>query len=320
MNAYETLAVFVLQGGYNTSLVMIGAALLGAGGGAIGSFVLLRRRALASDAMSHATLPGIVLAFFFGHWAFGDGRPLWLLLTGAALSAGFGLWLVERIKSRTRLDEDAAIGIVLSTFFAAGVVLLTVVQSVNLPGQAGLSGYLLGSTASMLRSEAEIIALAAAAVVIAILLLRNMLFAVAFDEGYATARGLNVPRLDIVLLFLVLAIVVIGLKAAGLVLVIALTITPPVTARLWTNRASTMVWLAAAFGAAGSYVGAGLSAVAPNMPAGAVIVLSQFTLFAISLAFAPERGLIPAALRHQRLKRDVLAGRWRPAGFEGGKI
>lgn len=314
----DTLAVFLLQGGYNTTLVMIGAALLGAGGGAIGTFALLRKRALASDAMSHATLPGIVLAFLFGHWALGDGRAIWLLLTGAALSAAIGLWLVERIRTRTRLEEDAAIGIVLSTFFAAGIVLLTIVQSLNLAGQAGLSGYLLGSTAGMLRSEAEAIALASAGVVTMILLLRNMLLAVAFDEAYASVRGLNVKRLDLILLLLVLAIVVIGLKAAGLVLVIALTIIPPVTARLWTERAITMVWLAAALGAAGCYLGAGLSAVLPNMPTGAIIVLSQFALFLVALALAPKRGLIAAAIRHQRLKRAVRAGRWQPLHLRDG--
>jgi manganese/zinc/iron transport system permease protein len=304
--------VFLLQGGYNTSLAMAGAALLGASGGAAGTFALLRRRALASDAMSHATLPGIVLAFFAGHALIGDGRPLWLLLGGATLSAALGLWVVERIKSRTRLEEDAAIGIVLSTFFAAGVVLLTTVQATNLPGQAGLSGYLLGSIAGLLRSEAELIAAAAALVFAAVFLLRNMLFAVAFDASYAQARGLPVARLDMALLLLVLAVVVIGLKAAGLVLVIALTIIPPVTARLWTDRARAMVWLAAALGAGGAYIGAGLSAVLADLPTGATIVLTQFAVFAASLALAPERGVIPMVIRHRRMKRAVIAGAWWP--------
>ncbi|MDX2264412.1 MAG: metal ABC transporter permease [Hyphomicrobiales bacterium] len=314
----EFLGALALQGGYNTTLVMVGAALLGAAGGGVGAFALLRRRSLASDAMSHATLPGIVLAFMIGHAVLGEGRFVWLLLMGAALTAGLGLWVTTLIAARTRLREDAAIGIVLSTFFAAGVVLLTVVQSLNLPGQAGLQGYLLGSTAGMLRAEAELIAAAAAVVAGAVFALRNLFIVTAFDEGFAAARGVNTVRLDFALLILVLAVVVIGLKAAGVVLVIALTIIPPVTARLWTDRARDMALIAAGLGAAGAYVGAGLSATVPNLPTGAVIVLVQFAVFALSLALAPRRGLVAAAVRRARLVREIKSGRWRPASAEGG--
>jgi manganese/zinc/iron transport system permease protein len=308
----DVIAVYLLQGGYNTVLVMVGAAILGAAGGAAGAFALLRGKALASDAMSHATLPGIVLAFLVGHWLSGDGRALAGLLAGAALTAAFGLWLAQRIKTRTRLGEDAAIGIVLSSFFGAGVVLLTVVQAMNLPGQAGLSSYLLGSTAGMLRSEAEAIAAAALLVALVIVLMRNLFFAVAFDEQYAAARGLNVGLIDLALLAVILAVVVIGLKVAGLVLVIALTIIPAVTARLWSDSARRLTVIAAAFGAAGAYVGAGISAVAPDVPAGAVIVLALFALFLLSLVAAPRRGLFAGLLRRIRLRRDMAAGRWRP--------
>jgi manganese/zinc/iron transport system permease protein len=305
----DAVAVFLLMGGYNTAVVMIGAALLGIAGGAAGTFALLRRRALASDAMSHATLPGIVLAFIAGHWLAGEGRTIWLLLAGATLSAALGLWLVNRIRAGTRLEEDAAIGIVLSTFFAAGIVLLTLVQSLNLPNQAGLSGYLLGSTAGMLRAEAEAIALLAAGVVVLVFLLRNVLFAVAFDENYAAARGLDISRIDMLLLLIVLAVVVIGLKAVGLILVIALIIIPPITARLWTDRARDMVWIAAGIGAAGSYIGAGISALAANLPAGAIIVLTQFALFAGSLLVAPKRGLVAMMLRQRTLRAAARDGR-----------
>ncbi len=305
----DMVAVFLLMGGYNAALVMIGAALLGVAGGAAGTFALLRRRALASDAMSHATLPGIVIAFLAGHWLTGEGRTFWLLLAGATLSAALGLWLVNRIRTGTRLEEDAAIGIVLSTFFAAGIVLLTLVQSLNLPQQAGLSGYLLGSTAGMLRAEAEAIAMLAAGVVVLVFLLRNVLFVVAFDENYAAARGLDIARIDMLLLLIVLAVVVIGLKAVGLILVIALTIIPPITARLWTDRAKDMVWIAAGIGAAGSYIGAGISALAANLPAGAIIVLMQFALFAGSLIVAPKRGLLAMILRQRALRAAARDGR-----------
>ncbi|MEO0946106.1 MAG: metal ABC transporter permease, partial [Pseudomonadota bacterium] len=148
------LKALTFQAGYNTSLVLLGSAILGAGAGGIGVFVLLRKRALVSDAISHATLPGIVLAFLLGTWALGDGRALWVLLLGAALSAGAGVLAVDWMTRRTRLTEDTAIGTVLSTFFALGIVLLTVVQSLNIGGQAGLSDFILGSTAGLVREDA----------------------------------------------------------------------------------------------------------------------------------------------------------------------
>jgi manganese/zinc/iron transport system permease protein len=123
------LAALVLSAGYNAALVCIGAALLGASGGAIGTFVYLRKRSLVSDAVSHATLPGLVLAFIVLALTTGNGRSLPGLMLGSALSAGLGLLAIEWITRRTRLSEDAAIGAVLSVFFGLGIVLLTVVQS-----------------------------------------------------------------------------------------------------------------------------------------------------------------------------------------------
>src|SRR5690606_11402456 len=125
------LAALFLQAGYNTTIVTIGAGLLGASAGAIGTFVLLRKRSLVSDAISHATLPGLALAFIVMAAATGDGRSIIGLMIGSALSAGLGLLVVDWLTSRTRLSEDAAIGAVLSVFFGAGVVLMTVIQTLN---------------------------------------------------------------------------------------------------------------------------------------------------------------------------------------------
>lgn len=299
------LEVLLLRGGYNTSLVMTGAALLGAVGGTVGAFALLRRRALVSDGMSHATLPGIVLAFLIGHAVMGEGRNFWVLIGGAALAALLGLWCIALLARHTRLAEDAAIGIILSSFFGAGVVLMTVVQATNLPGQAGLSGYLLGSTAGMIRAEAEAIAIVSTIGLGVAALLHRPLILIAFDEDHARAMGLPARTLDFALMGLVLLVVVIGLKAAGLILVVALLITPAVTARYWTDNAALMAALAGAIGAVGAYVGAGLSALAPALPTGALIVLTQFAVLTLSVLFAPGRGVIAEWRRMARLRRDL---------------
>lgn len=292
-------SALALQAGYNTALVSVGAALLGASAGMVGVYVLLRKRSLVSDAISHATLPGLAAAFLAMAWATGDGRSVAVLMLGAGVSAWAGLLSVEWITRRTRLHEDAAIGAVLSAFFGFGIVLMTVVQAVGVGGQAGLSSYLLGSTAGMLRSEAEIIAALAALAGAAVFALRRPFTLVCFDEGYAGVRGVDVRRVDLAMMGLVLAVTVIGLRIAGLVLIVALMIIPPVAARFWTDRVGRMVAISAAFGAGAAYTGAALSAAGPGLPTGAVIVLVIFALFLVSMLFSPLRGVLALGLRRR---------------------
>ncbi len=293
------IAALLLSAGYNTALVSIGAALLGASAAAIGVFVLLRKRSLVSDAVSHATLPGLATAFIAMTWLGGEERPALALMAGAAVSAGLGLLAVEWIARRTRLTEDAAIGAVLSVFFGFGIVLLTVVQTLQSGGQAGLSSYLLGSTAGMLRAEAELIAVAGLLAGANIFALRHPFTLVCFDEGYAASRGIDVRRTDLAMMALVLAVTVIGLRVAGLVLIVALMIIPPVASRFWTERSDRMVLIAAVLGAGAAYIGAALSAVAAGLPTGPMIVLVAFATLIVSMLASPVRGVL-ARLLHQR--------------------
>jgi len=299
------LDALLLRAGYNTTLVTLGAALLGAAAGAIGTFVLLRRRSLASDAAGHAALPGLAAAFILMALTTGNGRWLPGLMLGAALSAALGLVIVHAISARTRLKEDAAIGAVLSVFFGLGVVLLTVVQALPSGNQAGIASYLLGSAAGMLRSEAELIAIMAAATALAVFLLRRPLSMLCFDPDYAAISGVRVKLADAALSIILLAVVITGLKVVGLVLSVALTIMPAVAARFWTDRVHHMVPVAAVLGAGGAFVGAAISSSAPNLPTGAVIVLTLFGVFVVSLLFAPARGVLATAIRHQAFRGRV---------------
>ena len=294
-----------LQLGYNATLVAIGATLLGISAGVTGTFLFLRKRALVSDAVSHATLPGVCLAFLLMALLGGDGRNLIGLLLGSALSAGAGLWCLNWITRNTRLAEDAAIGAVLSVFFGFGVVLLTVIQTLGVGRQAGLEGFLLGSTAGMLWADALVIAGGGALTLFLILLLRRPMTLVAFDPEYAAARGLPVERIDMAIMGLVMAVTVVGLKIVGLILIVALLIIPPVTARFWTERSEHVVLLAGLTGGLAAYLGAAASASAPNLPTGPIIVLMSFALFALSMLFAPGRGVLAAVLRHIRFQRRV---------------
>ena len=295
----------LLDAGYNAALVGVGAALLGFAAGAGGAFLFLRKRALISDAVAHATLPGVGLAFMAMVALGGDGRNLLGLLAGSAASAALGLLLVDWIARRTRLAEDAAIGAVLSVFFGFGVVLLTVIQTMSGGRQAGLEDFLLGATAGMLFRDAVVIAAGGALAVLATWALRRPMTLVAFDPGYAAALGYDVRRIDLAMMALVMAVTVIGLKLVGLILIVALLIIPPVTARFWTERAERVIWIAGGLGAVSGYVGAAISASAPALPTGPIIVLVAAALFLASLLFAPARGVAAAVLRRRRFQRRV---------------
>ena len=279
--------------GYNATLVTLGALLLGLAAGVAGTFLFLRKRALVSDAISHATLPGIALAFLIMVAMGGDGRSLPGLLLGAVVASGLGLACVSYLSQRTRLGEDAAIGAVLSVFFGFGVVLLTLVQNIGTGRQAGLDSFLLGSTAGMLRADATLIAISAALTLALVLAIRRPLTVAAFDPGYAEVSGQNPARMEAILMAVVLAVTVVGLKIVGLILIVALLIIPPVAARFWSDRSDTVLWISGAIGAVSGYVGAALSAVAPDLPTGPIIVLCAFALFLISFLFAPARGVSP---------------------------
>lgn len=278
--------------GYNATLVTLGAALLGFAAGVTGSFLVLRGRALLGDAIGHATLPGLAAAFLVMAAMGGDGRALGGLMLGAGLSAALGLWVIDRLTARTRLGEDAAIGAVLSVFFGAGVVLLTVVQALPTGRAAGLESMLLGATAGMLREEALLIALGAALVAAAALALGRALLWTAFDAGFARAAGMPVAGLDRAATALALAVTVIGLKVVGLVLIVALLIIPAAAARFWTDRGGRLAALAGGIGAAAGWIGAAISATAPALPTGPIVVLVAAAVFAASLLLAPGRGVV----------------------------
>ena len=294
-----------LQLGYNATLVTIGAALLGVAAGATGTFLYVGKRALVSDAISHATLPGVGLAFIFMVLLGGDGRFLPGLLLGSALSAAIGLLCVSWLSTRTRLAEDAAIGAVLSVFFGLGIVLLTVIQTMSSGRQAGLETFLLGSTAGMLWNDAVIIAGGGALVLALVLLLRRPMTLVAFDSEFAASTGIDVRRTDLAMMGLALAITVVGLKIVGLILIVALLIIPAVAARFWSDRMGRVVGIAGAIGGASGWIGAALSATAPDLPTGPIIVLVAFGFFAVSLLFAPGRGVLAVVLRHRRFQARV---------------
>lgn len=297
--------VLLFRAGYNTAVVLLGATLLGVAAGVAGCFVLLRKRALIGDALAHATLPGIALAFLIAGALGFDGRSVPVLLAGAAATGALGGACVLAVIRATRLPEDAAIGAVLSVFFGAGIVLVQVVARQETGNQGGLTHFILGQTAAMRAGDAALFGgIALAAVALAAALFKELRL-VCFDSGFAAAQGWPIAALDLAMLGLVVLVIIAGLQAVGLILVVALLIIPAAAARFWTERLSVMVPAAGAIGGASGYLGAAASALLPRMPAGAVIVLTAGAMFGVSLLLAPRRGLLARALRRAALHRRI---------------
>lgn len=311
----DILEVLLLQN-YNTRLVVLSTTLLGIAAGVVGSFLLLRKRSLMADALSHATLPGVAIAFAIMVTMGLSGKSLPGLLLGATVSGVAGIFTMLLIRNTTRLRDDVAMGFVLSVFFGIGVASLQMVQGLPGASAAGLESFIYGKTASMVKSDFILIASVALVSSIAAFVLLKEFLLLCFDDGYAAAQGMPTLFLDILLLALVTAVTVVGLQAVGLILVIAFLITPPTAARFWTHKLRTMLILSAAIGGLSGWLGASISALTPDLPAGAVIVLVAAALFLVSMLFAPVRGVIPRLYRQAKLRKKVGRQHFLRAAYE----
>ncbi len=290
---------------YTLRTVALGAALLGAVSGALGTFAVLRRQSLLGDAISHAALPGIGLAFLVT----GSKLPL-VLMVGAALAGWLATALVIVITGASRVKYDSALGLVLSVFFGAGLVILTAIQKMPNAQQAGLEAFLFGQAAALVeRDLATMSALGGVALLVAALLWKEFKV-LAFDEDFGRSLGLPMRPLDFILTTLLVIAIVTGLQTVGVVLMSAMIVAPAAAARQWTNRLGRMVLIAMGFGIISGVAGAVISTSTARLPTGPTIVLCISGVVVVSILFAPGRGLIVRAIRHQlrstRFQREAI--------------
>ncbi len=285
---------------YTLRTVALGSAALGLVAGMLGAFAVLRRQSLLGDAVSHAALPGIVLAFMIT----GAKTPIVLVL-GAALAGWIAALLVMLVVRTTRIKNDTALGLVLSTFFGLGLVLLSLVQRSGGAGQAGLDRFLFGQAATLVGDDLVTMGALGAVVLAALMLFWKEFKILSFDPSFAGALGLPVRTLDIILTTLLVIAIVIGLQTVGVVLMSAMIVAPAAAARQWTDRLGHLVLLAGFFGALSGLIGAVISSVVPRLPTGPTIILVVTAITVLSLLVAPERGLLAAYLRRVRQRRQV---------------
>jgi manganese/zinc/iron transport system permease protein len=285
---------------FNALLVLGGTALLGLACGVVGSFTVLRERALIGDCVAHAALPGMCISFLLFH-----ERSFLLLFLGAIIAGLISAWCVSAIRTHTRIKEDTALALVLSAFFGLGIALSRYAQNQPRGIQAGLDTFILGKAATMASSDVVVIGCIAAITIITCVLFFKEFTLLCFDREFAITQGYAVRALDVALMALVALCTAAGLPAVGAVLIVALLIFPPATARLWTDRIGPMVGLSGLFGVLAAVSGSILSAATPpsivqhGLPTGPVIVLAAAILFTLSLLFAPAHGIVWRMIRRR---------------------
>lgn len=275
----------------NALWVLGGTTLLGVSSGAIGSFAFLRKRGLMGDVLAHASLPGICIAFILTGWK----HPL-VFLVGAIATGILASLSINGIIRYSRIKEDTALALVLSVFFGAGIVLLTLIQQSGAGNQSGLDKFLFGQAASLVDEDLAVMGGVSALLLLICVLFFKELKLLCFDAAFGRSLGFPMGAIDLLLMTMLVIGVVIGLQAAGVVLMAALIITPAASARYWTDRLDRMVILSALLGGASGALGTVISAFSLHLPTGPLIVLAATAVFLFSLFFAPRRGLLAKAL------------------------
>ena len=278
----------------------MGTAILGAVTGMLGSFAVLRKQSLLGDAISHAALPGIAIAFLLT-----GAKDANVLLLGALVSGLIGTFWIRGIIKKTHLKSDTALGLILSLFFGFGMLLLTFIQKQPNANQAGLDKYLFGQAATLVESDVWMMAAVTGLCLIVLLLFWKEFKILLFDADYTKTLGFNTKIIDVLITSFIVLAIVLGLQTVGVVLMSAMLLAPAAAARQWTNSLSVMVFLAAVFGAFSGVFGTAISASQNNLSTGPVIVIIASVFVLVSFVFSPSRGVLFKQIRFIKNRRDL---------------
>lgn len=280
--------------------VAIGTMVLGASSGMLGSFAVLRKQSLLGDAISHAALPGIVLAFMIT-----KSKESHVLLLGALIVGLIGAYWIRNITHKTKLKTDTALGLVLSLFFGFGMLLLTYVQKIPDANQAGLDKYLFGQAATLVSSDVSIMIGVTIVALLVLFLFWKEFKLMLFDSDYAQTLGFNIKFIDLLISFFIVLIIILGLQTVGVVLMSSLLLAPAAAARQWTNSLGKMIFLATIFGAISGVLGTAISATEDNLATGPLIVIVASSIVFISFLFSPIRGILFRQIRLYKNRNNL---------------
>jgi manganese/zinc/iron transport system permease protein len=275
----------------NLHWVLFGTMLLGVVSGLLSVMTVLRQQSLVGDVISHAALPGICLSYI----VFGT-KSVPVFLFGAIISGLIASLLIQWIVQSTKLRLDAALAIVLSFFFALGIALLSLIQRNPDGNIAGIDRFLFGQAASLVPADLWLIGFCMITVMIIIFAAYKELKIICFHHEYAASIGIPVNKFHFLMIALIAIVVVIGIQIVGVILMVALLITPALTARYWTNRFSKIMILSATFGGLSGGFGTLISVALGDIPTGPTIILTAVGMFILSALFAPARGWLARRL------------------------
>lgn len=274
---------FVALGKYDfLQSALITAVMVGIMSGIIGSFIILRGMSLMGDAISHAVLPGVAVAYMLGI----------NILIGASVFGILAALLIGFVASKSKIKTDTSIGVVFSAFYALGFILISMAES-----SSNLHHILFGNILAVSDADIMTTTVVLGIVILFVVIFYKELLVTSFDETYAKTYGLNVQIIHYALMLVLTLITVSALQTVGIILVVAMLITPAATAFLWTDKLSTMLFLAAGFGIVSSITGLYFSYTF-NWASGPAIVIVAAAMFAISFIGAPKQNFF-------KLKRSV---------------
>ncbi|MDA8566334.1 metal ABC transporter permease [Schleiferiaceae bacterium] len=281
--------------------VLVGTTLLAASSSVVGAFSYLKGQSLVGDAIAHALLPGVVLAFILG-----GIRNSGFLILGALISGLLAHYGIGYLENKTKLKSDTAVSLVLSTFFGFGIMLMSYIQRTGQGQQAGLERFLLGKAAAITMQDIYIFSALALVLIIGVGLFYKGFQLMTFNEDFAHAIGLPMPLIRFTFTVLTVLAITIGIQTVGVVLMAALLITPSAAARVWTNSLPAMLALAASFAGVAAVMGTYISSVLPKMPTGPWVVLVLAFFGFSSLLFAPKRGWFSKQRRAKANQRKTI--------------
>jgi manganese/zinc/iron transport system permease protein len=267
----------------NAQWVLLGVISISVSAGMVGTFAYLRKQSLVGDALSHAILPGIAIAFMLTHT-----KQTWILLLGATIAGALALASIDYIVQQTKLKSDTAISVVLSVFFGLGTFLLTKIQQDGRGEQSGLDKFLLGRVASLVWEDVLVLGLMSLFLLILLWWYYPLLRLWTFDMNYAQSVGFKLQKMRFLFSFMMILSVSIGIQAVGVILMSALLITPAASARYWTNNLRNMLIIAGFFGAIAGFFGAIISFSYPKTPTGASMVMVLALIAMISVFFGKK--------------------------------
>lgn len=263
---------------YTFYKIVIGTSLIGIATGILGCFTLLNRQSLLGDTIAHATLPGLT-----GMFLIIQHQSYFLLLTGAGFSGLLGALCVYLITNLTTLKKDAALGVILSTFFGMGTIFLTMIQKLPDAHQSGIDKFIFGQAATLLYHDLIVLTVMTAIIIITVIFLWKELTLISFDQAYAASIGVPTKKINIILICLLVLTIIIGLQTVGLILISSFLIAPALAARQWTSSLLNMIILSIGFSLCATLIGTYISCIAPHIPTGPIIVIISTCITFLSI-------------------------------------